>query len=162
MDFFSKLGTKAGETFQTIKDSDATKKAKNYAEIPGLTVQVGKQESLVKKAYQEIGEAYYNLHKDDRADSLAPMMETVTQALQKIEQLKAEIEEKKKYNPAKDREGDVASAEETAQATVVVPATEVVQAAAEAVETAAEVVETAAETVETAAENPESTQQTEI
>ena len=51
MDFFSKLGTKAGETFQSIKDSDATKKAKNYAEIPGLTVQVGKQESLVKKAY---------------------------------------------------------------------------------------------------------------
>ena len=32
MDFLNKLGTKAGETFQTIKDSDATKKAKNYAE----------------------------------------------------------------------------------------------------------------------------------
>ncbi len=133
MDFFSKLGTKAGETFQSIKDSDATKKAKNYAEIPGLTVQVGKQESLVKKAYQEIGEAYYNMHKDDPADSFAPMMETVTQALRKIEELKQEIEEKKKYDPAKDRTNDVASAEETAQAEVVVPATQVEEAAQETV-----------------------------
>lgn len=162
MDFFSKLGTKAGETFQTIKDSDATKKAKNYAEIPGLTVQVGKQESLLKKAYQEIGEAYYHIHKDDAMDSFAPMMDTVTQTLQKIEQLKAEIEEKKKYDPAKDRESEVASAEETARATVVVQATEVVEAAgeveetvAESVEKAAEIAETVAEAVETATENPE-------
>ena len=33
MDFLNKLSAKAGETFQTIKESDATKKAKNYAEI---------------------------------------------------------------------------------------------------------------------------------
>ena len=42
MDFLNKLSAKAGETFQTIKESDATKKAKNYAEIPGLSLQVGK------------------------------------------------------------------------------------------------------------------------
>ena len=36
MDFLNKLSAKAGETFQTIKESDATKKAKNYAEIPTL------------------------------------------------------------------------------------------------------------------------------
>lgn len=127
MDFINKLGAKAGETFQTIKESDATKKAKNYAEIPGLTVQVGKQESIVKKAYQEIGEAYYNAHKDDPENAYAPMIETITQALEKIDQLKMEIEAKKSYNPAKDREKDVASPEETAQAEIVVSATEVTQ-----------------------------------
>ena len=52
MDFLNKLSAKAGETFQTIKESDATKKAKNYAEIPGLSLQVGKQEGIVKKALQ--------------------------------------------------------------------------------------------------------------
>ena len=127
MDFFNKLGTKAGEAIQTIKESDATKKAKNYAEIPGLTVQIGKQESVIKKTYQEIGEAYYNAHKDDAADSFAPMIQTVTEALDKIEELRTEIESKKKYDPSKDREQDVASAEETAQAEVVVQAVEVEQ-----------------------------------
>ena len=33
MDFLSKVSAKAGETLQTIKDSDITKKAKNYAKI---------------------------------------------------------------------------------------------------------------------------------
>ena len=65
MDFSNILGTKAGETFQTIKDSDATKKAKNYAGIPGLSLQVGKQEGVIKKAYEEIGRAYYKANKNN-------------------------------------------------------------------------------------------------
>lgn len=138
MDFFSKLGTKAGETLQTIKDSDATKKAKNYAEIPGLTVQVGKQESIVKKAYQELGEAYYNAHKEDAYDELAATMQTITQALEKIEKLKAEIESKKKYDPSKDNAADVASAEETAKAEVVVEATQVEPEPVKEIETSSE------------------------
>ena len=138
MDFLSKLGNKAGETFQTIKDSDATKKAKSYAEIPGLTVQVGKQESIVKKAYQEIGEAYYNAHKTDALDNYAPTMQTITEALEKIEKLKVEIENKKNYDPSKDNGADVASAEETAKAEVIVEATQIEPVAEEAVETASE------------------------
>ena len=96
MDFLNKLSAKAGETFQTIKESDATKKAKNYAEIPGLSLQVGKQESIVKKAYQEIGEAYYLAHKDDVDSIYSEQMQTITKALAKIEELKTEIENKKK------------------------------------------------------------------
>ena len=49
MDFLSKVSSKAGETIQTIKDSDITKKAKNYAEIPGLQVQIGKAEAAIKR-----------------------------------------------------------------------------------------------------------------
>ena len=96
MDFLNKLSAKAGETFQTIKESDATKKAKNYAEIPGLSLQVGKQEGIVKKAYQEIGEAYYLAHKDDVDSIYGEQMQTITKALAKIEELKTEIENKKK------------------------------------------------------------------
>ena len=95
MDFLNKLSAKAGETFQTIKESDATKKAKNYAEIPGLSLQVGKQEGIVKKAYQEIGEAYYLAHKDDVDSIYGEQMQTITKALAKIEELKTEIENKK-------------------------------------------------------------------
>lgn len=138
MDLFSKIGAKAGETFQTIKDSDATKKAKNYAEIPGLTVQIGKQESIIKKAYQELGEAYYNAHKDDSYDQNSDIMQTITQALEKIEKLKMEIELKKSYDPSKDNGADVASAEETAKAEVVIESTQVDVAGEEASETSEE------------------------
>lgn len=125
MDFMSKLGSKAGETFQNIKESDQAKKALSYAEIPGLALQVGKQESIVKKAYQELGEAYYSEHKDDMFDTLAPTMQTITEALEKIEEIKALIEEKKAYDPKKDAAADVASAEETAQTEIVVEATQI-------------------------------------
>jgi len=122
MDFLNKLGTKAGETFQTIKDSDATKKAKNYAEIPGLSLQVGKQEGVIKKAYEEIGKAYYKANKNNPDCEYADQVVIIKEAFEKIAQLKAEIEAKKSYDPSAD---DVASAEETAEATIVVPSTEV-------------------------------------
>lgn len=103
MDFLNKLSAKAGETFQTIKESDATKKAKNYAEIPGLSLQVGKQEGIVKKAYQEIGEAYYLAHKDDVDSIYSEQMQTITKALAKIEELKTEIENKRRILPTQQR-----------------------------------------------------------
>lgn len=104
MDFLNKLGTKAGETFQTIKDSDATKKAKNYAEIPGLSLQVGKQEGIVKKAYEEIGKAYYKANKNNPDCLYADRMAVINEALDKIAQLKEEIEAKRHYDPSVDDE----------------------------------------------------------
>jgi hypothetical protein len=121
MDFFNKLGAKAEETYQTVKNSNTTKKALNYAEIPGLSMQVGKQESIVKKAYEEIGEAYYESHKDNPGELYADQMQRIAEALSKIDELKKEIEEKKKYDPEKDNSENVVSAEETAQSSVVVP-----------------------------------------
>lgn len=113
MDFLNKLGTKAGETFQTIKDSDATKKAKNYAGIPGLSLQVGKQEGVVKKAYEEIGKAYYKANKNNPNCEYADQMSIVTEALDKIAELKAEIEAKKSYDPSEDEVVEVIRPEET-------------------------------------------------
>ena len=96
MDFLSKVSAKAGETFQTIKDSEVTKKAKNYAEIPGLQVQVGKCESQIKKAYEEIGEAYFHAHEHEEGGEYAEQFSTIKENQKKIGQLKANIEEKKK------------------------------------------------------------------
>ena len=122
MDFLNKLGTKAGETFQTIKDSDTTKKAKNYAGIPGLSLQVGKQEGIVKKAYEEIGKAYYRANKNNPDCDYADQMKVVKEALDKIAELKAEIEAKKHYDPSQeDAEVEVIRPEETS---VVVSETE--------------------------------------
>lgn len=104
MDFLNKLGSKAGETFQTIKDSDATKKAKNYAGIPGLSLQVGKQEGVIKKAYEEIGKAYYKANKNNPDCEYADQMAVIKEAFEKIAELKAEIEAKKNYDPSADDE----------------------------------------------------------
>jgi peptidoglycan hydrolase CwlO-like protein len=95
MDFLSKVSAKAGETFQTIKDSDVTKKAKNYAGIPGLQVQIGKCESQIKKAYEEIGKAYFEAHEQDADGEYAEQVEIIKENQKKIGQLKSEIEEKK-------------------------------------------------------------------
>ena len=124
MDFLNKLSAKAGETFQTIKESDATKKAKNYAEIPGLSLQVGKQEGIVKKAY-------YLAHKDDVDSIYSEQMQTITEALVKIEELKTEIENKKK-GPS-DAAKNVAEPHE-AEGAAVVPSTVVEPEAAETTE----------------------------
>lgn len=95
MDFLSKVSAKAGETFQTIKDSEVTKKAKSYAGIPGLQVQVGKCESQIKKAYEEIGKVYFQTHEHETAGEYAEQMKTIRENQKRIGQLKAEIEEKK-------------------------------------------------------------------
>ncbi len=95
MDFLSKVSAKANETFQTIKDSEVTKKAKSYAGIPALQVQVGKCESQIKKAYEEIGKAYFEAHADEQGGDYEEQFTVIKDAQKKIGQLKAEIEEKK-------------------------------------------------------------------
>lgn len=108
MDFFSKVSAKAGETIQTIKDSDVTKKAKSYAEIPGLQVQVGKAEAAIKKAYEEIGEAYFTAHADDAEPEYADLITLIKAKKELIGQLKSEIEDKKKVdNSVTAEEGSV-------------------------------------------------------
>ena len=110
MDFLSKVSSKAGETIQTIKDSEITKKAKNYAEIPGLQVQIGKAEAAIKKAYEEIGEAYFNAHVDDETQEYEDLFTLIKAKKELIGQLKSEIEGKKKGdNSVEAEEGSVKS-----------------------------------------------------
>lgn len=100
MDFLSKVSAKAGETFQTIKDSEITQKAKNYAGIPGLQVQIGKCESQIKKAYEKIGEEYFKSHEHEEETEYDEQFKCIKENLEKIGRLKAEIEEKKRGGEA--------------------------------------------------------------
>lgn len=111
MDFLSKVSAKAGETLQTIKDSDITKKAKNYAEIPGLQVQIGKAESAIKKAYEEIGEAYFNAHAEDETTEYEDLFTLIKAKKELIGQLRSEIEDRKKNDDSVEAEEGSVKAE---------------------------------------------------
>lgn len=95
MDFLSKLGEKAGEAIQTVKESEITHKAKNYAGIPALSIQVGKLETSIKQTYEAIGREYFQNHKDDENSEFAKQFESIKEAMAKIAELKEEIEAKK-------------------------------------------------------------------
>lgn len=107
MDFLNQLGEKLGTTMQTVRDADATKKARTVAAVPGLTLQVGKLEGQIKKSYQEIGEAYYLTHASDPNLEFEKQIMDIRQAKARIAELKAEIEKRKKYDPAAEREAKI-------------------------------------------------------
>ena len=88
MDFLSKVSAKAGETLQTIKDSDITKKAKNYAEIPGL-----------------------NAHAEDETTEYEDLFTLIKAKKELIGQLKSEIEDKKKNDDSVEAEEGSVKAE---------------------------------------------------
>ena len=95
MDFISQVSAKASETIQNIKDSEITQKAKNYAGIPGLQIQIGKYESQIRKCYEEIGKAYFEAHEGEEDIEFAEQFAVVKEAKKAIGELKAEIAEKK-------------------------------------------------------------------
>lgn len=105
MDIIEKVSAKAGETIQSVKDSEVTKKVMNYAEIPGIQVKIGKAESAIKKAYAEIGEAYFKAHAEDEESEYTDLITLIKAKQELITQLKAEIEDKKKSDSsdAKDK-----------------------------------------------------------
>ena len=110
MDFFSKVGEKATETFQSIKESETTKKAINYAGIPGLQMKIGKCESELKNAYAEIGKAYYEAHREEDGD-FSDQYVIIRENLRLIGEYKAEIEERKSGETNKVAEPDKVSVE---------------------------------------------------
>ena len=109
MDFLNQLGEKLGVTMQTVRDADATRKAKVYAAVPGLTLQIGKLEGKIKKSYQEIGEAYYLTHASDPNLEFEKQIRQIREAKARIAELRAEIENRKKYDPAAQRAATIVS-----------------------------------------------------
>lgn len=95
MDFINKIGEKAGSAFATVKNSDVTKKAVNYASIPALSVQVGKQESEIKHQYEIIGAAVFAAQSENEESEFLEQFAVIKEAQKKIDELKQQIEEKK-------------------------------------------------------------------
>ncbi|MDF2803865.1 MAG: hypothetical protein K0S61_3768 [Anaerocolumna sp.] len=87
MTFFDKLG----ETI-TSKSKDIAKKAKEVADIATLKSQVSNQQDIVNRAYIVLGKAYYNENKNNPPTEYEDTFKSLGKALEKIEQLKNDIQ----------------------------------------------------------------------
>ena len=87
MAFFDKIG----ETISS-KSKDVAKKAKDMAEIAGLNGKISTQEEIIRKAYLEIGKAFYEKYSNDLSNEFGVECEKITMANDEIAKIKSEIQ----------------------------------------------------------------------
>ncbi len=113
--------------FNTLKEkgtevaSVAADKTKDAARIARLTVDMGTEKENLKKAYLELGKAFYEEHKDSAEGLFAQLCEEVTAVTERIGTIQRELDGLKDgFKPAAepDFEEVVASAEDEADITV--------------------------------------------
>ena len=113
--------------FNTLKEkgtevaSVAADKTKDAARIARLTVDMGTEKENLKKAYLELGKAFYEEKKDFAEGLFAQLCEEVTAVTARIGAMQREIDGLKdgfKPAPEPDFEEVVASAEDEADITV--------------------------------------------
>lgn len=88
--FFDSLGDKLNVMGKGIAD-----KAKEVSDLSKLNSQIREEERKVQTAYQEMGEQYYKLHKDDPTPDFSENILAVDASLAQIAQLKAEVQKLK-------------------------------------------------------------------
>jgi hypothetical protein len=111
----------------TTKSKELVKKAKETAEVIQLKTKISAENSKIDDVYKEIGKKYYDEKSATVDETYIPMFERVNTAIEKIEQLKKEIEYISRYK------AETQVDEETAEETVK-EATEVVEDIVENVE----------------------------
>jgi hypothetical protein len=89
MDIFGKIGETITET-----SKDVSQKVTDLTEITKLRMDIRNKEEFVRRQYSEIGKQYYEMHKDD-AQPLFEEITLITETLQKIEELRSGIAERK-------------------------------------------------------------------
>lgn len=104
MTFFDKLG----ETI-TIKGKDIAKKAKDVADIATLKTQISSQQDIINRLYIVLGKAYYNENKNAPSSEFEENFKTLSKALDKIEQLKNDIQIIKGTNNCPNCDAEVAT-----------------------------------------------------
>jgi len=93
---------KAKETLETIADVSveaykiAEEKAKVIARRTKLNADIAHEKALIRHLKSDIGNKYYELHKDDPEIALKKDCDGITDALARIDASKKEIEELKK------------------------------------------------------------------
>ena len=91
------LKSKVLETLGTVADKTkdvagkAAGKAKAYAKITKLSVEISGEKETIKKAYIEIGKIYYDMHKDDPEGIFSQLCEEITLAICSINDKENEI-----------------------------------------------------------------------
>ena len=83
------IGTVADATRDVAEK--AAEKAKTYAKIAKLSVEINGERDAIKKAYIEIGKLYYDTHKDDPEGFFVQLCDEITVAAENIADKEAEI-----------------------------------------------------------------------
>lgn len=89
MDFLSKLGKKASETYQATKE-----KASNLSDELKLKGKISEQKEKIENLYKEIGELVYNEIKDGKdasREEIEPKCDEISKAKDQISKLEADI-----------------------------------------------------------------------
>lgn len=86
MEFFDKLGeslVNAGK--------DVSQKAKDVSEIAKLKLDIKSKEDYVSKKYEELGQAYFEKHKNEEECEEKEQFFLIQEALDEIERMKSEV-----------------------------------------------------------------------
>lgn len=88
MEFFEEVGRKVGETVKVIGD-----KSNKMLEIGRINIDIGKEETTIKKLYLQIGEIVYKAHNkgENGVISVDELCQEISQRKGKIDELKNRI-----------------------------------------------------------------------
>jgi len=119
---YEDLKKKAKDAIDTITDISveaykiAEEKTRVLARRTRLNAEITREKSLIRRLKADIGNAYYDLHKDDAEEALKENCDGITSALDRIAEKKAEIEELKASAAADNCCCDCCDAEAEAEA----------------------------------------------
>ncbi len=83
---FDKVSDVINNTAYGISD-----KAKEITEISALNGQIRSQEKTIERMYLEIGQSYYETHKDAESDDYIGLIQKITTAKETVEKLKEDV-----------------------------------------------------------------------
>ncbi len=92
-DFMDRAGALAFKAAEKAKDlaSVAAAKTKQVSRVAKLNMDISAQKDAIKKAYGELGQQYYQIHKDDPEAALAEVCRQIDEANAAIASLEEEI-----------------------------------------------------------------------
>ena len=115
---YDDLKKKAKETLETIADVSveaykvAEEKARIIARRTKLNAEIAREKGLIRHLKSDIGNKYYELHKDDPEEALKKDCDSITDALARIIANKNEVEELKKGGTSCECDADAESSQE--------------------------------------------------
>lgn len=87
MAFLEDIGKKISQTSQ-----GAVQKTKDFTEITKLNGQISQLQKEAEGYYNQLGKAYYELHKEDAEQALAGLTSSIKNTLQQVDQLNEQIQ----------------------------------------------------------------------
>lgn len=86
MEFFDKLSESL-----VSAGKDVSQKAKDVSEIARLKLDIKSKEDYVEKKYAELGQSYFNAHREEEDSADKEQFFLIQEALDEIERMKSEV-----------------------------------------------------------------------